>query len=98
MASISPTRCVGKGERDIVFVPGLMSHLELLWEDPETAAFFRRLATLGRLILFDKRDTGLSDRAPGDTSLEERMDDVRAVMHAAGSGGRCCSAIRRVPR
>jgi DNA-binding SARP family transcriptional activator/pimeloyl-ACP methyl ester carboxylesterase len=76
---------IGHGGRDIVFVPGLMSHLELLWEDPETADFFRRLAALGRLIVFDKRDTGLSDRAQGDSSLEERMDDVRAVMHAAGS-------------
>ena len=76
---------IGEGERDIVFVPGLMSHLELLWEDHETADFFRRLAEMGRLILFDKRDTGLSDRAPGDMSLEERMEDVRAVMRAAGS-------------
>ena len=77
---------LGQGETDIVFVPGAMSHLDLLWEDPETASFFRRLATLGRLILFDKRDTGLSDRAPAYSPLEERMDDVRAVMHAAGSG------------
>jgi DNA-binding SARP family transcriptional activator/pimeloyl-ACP methyl ester carboxylesterase len=76
---------LGKGESDIVFVPGAMSHLELLWEDPETASFFRRLATLGRLILFDKRDTGLSDRAPAYSPLEERMDDVGAVMNAAGS-------------
>jgi DNA-binding SARP family transcriptional activator len=76
---------LGHGDRDIVFVPGLMSHLELLWEDPETAGFFHRLATLGRLILFDKRDTGLSDRAPGNSALEERMGDVRAVMRAAGS-------------
>jgi DNA-binding SARP family transcriptional activator/pimeloyl-ACP methyl ester carboxylesterase len=76
---------VGHGDRDIVFVPGLMSHLDLLWEDPETAAFYQRLATLGRLILFDKRDTGLSDRAAGDLSLAERMADVRAVMRAAGS-------------
>ncbi len=76
---------LGRGERDIVFVPGLMSHLELLWEDPETSSFYRRLAAFGRLILFDKRDTGLSDRAPGASSLEERMDDVRAVMRAAGS-------------
>jgi DNA-binding SARP family transcriptional activator/pimeloyl-ACP methyl ester carboxylesterase len=75
---------LGHGDRDIVFVPGLMSHLELLWESAETGQFFRRLATLGRLILFDKRDTGLSDRAPGAT-LEERIDDVRAVMGAAGS-------------
>jgi DNA-binding SARP family transcriptional activator/pimeloyl-ACP methyl ester carboxylesterase len=76
---------LGSGERDIVFVPGLMSHLDLVWEDPETAAFYRRLATLGRLILFDKRDTGLSDRAPGDCSLAERMTDMQAVMAAAGS-------------
>ena len=76
---------LGEGERDIIFVPGLMSHLELLWEEPETAGFFRRLAMFGRLILFDKRDTGLSDRALADSSLEERMNDVRAVMRAAGS-------------
>jgi len=76
---------LGAGERDIVFVPGAMSHLDLLWEDPETAAFFRRLSTLGRLILFDKRDTGLSDRAPADSPLEERIEDVRAVMGAASS-------------
>ena len=76
---------LGEGERDIIFVPGLMSHLELLWEDEETSAFFRRLSGLGRLILFDKRDTGLSDPAPSDMSLEERMEDVRAVMRAADS-------------
>ena len=76
---------IGDGDRDIVFVPGLMSHLDLLWEGPDTAGFYRRLATLGRLILFDKRDTGLSDRAAGDLSLEQRMADVRAVMRAAGS-------------
>jgi DNA-binding SARP family transcriptional activator/pimeloyl-ACP methyl ester carboxylesterase len=76
---------LGQGDRDIVFVPGLMSHLDLLWESADTAGFFQRLATLGRLILFDKRDTGLSDRAVGDLSLQERMADVRAVMRAAGS-------------
>jgi len=76
---------VGQGDRDIVFVPALMSHLDLLWDDAETAGFFQRLATFGRLILFDKRDTGLSDRAVGDLSLKERMDDVHAVMRAAGS-------------
>jgi DNA-binding SARP family transcriptional activator/pimeloyl-ACP methyl ester carboxylesterase len=75
----------GTGERDIVFVPGLMSHLELFWEDPQTSGFFRQLATLGRLIMFDKRDTGMSDRGPGDMSLEERMDDLRTIMRAAGS-------------
>jgi DNA-binding SARP family transcriptional activator/pimeloyl-ACP methyl ester carboxylesterase len=76
---------LGHGERDIVVVPGLMSHLDLQWEDREAAGFYRRLATLGRLIMFDKRDTGLSDRSPGDSPLEERMDDVRTVMRAAGS-------------
>ena len=76
---------LGEGERDIIFVPGLMSHLELLWEDQETSGFFRRLSGLGRLILFDKRDTGLSDPAPSDMSLEERMEDARAVMRAADS-------------
>jgi len=76
---------VGDGDRDVLFVPGLMSHVELAWEDPGTVQFYRRLAGLGRLILFDKRDTGLSDRAPGDSTLEERMEDVHAVMKAAGS-------------
>jgi pimeloyl-ACP methyl ester carboxylesterase len=76
---------IGEGERDMVLVPGLMSHLELIWEDRETADFYQRLAGLGRLILFDKRDTGMSDRASGTMSLEERMEDVRAVMEAAGS-------------
>jgi pimeloyl-ACP methyl ester carboxylesterase len=62
-----------------------MSHLELLWEDAKPADFYRRLARLGRVILFDKRDTGLSDRSLRDSPLEERMDDVRAVMRAARS-------------
>jgi DNA-binding SARP family transcriptional activator/pimeloyl-ACP methyl ester carboxylesterase len=76
---------IGHADRDILFVPGLMSHIDLVWEDPDTAGFYQRLATLGRLILFDKRDTGLSDRSAGDLSLAERMADVRAVMRAAGS-------------
>jgi DNA-binding SARP family transcriptional activator/pimeloyl-ACP methyl ester carboxylesterase len=76
---------LGEGELDIVAVPGLISHLDLWWEDPVTARFFRQLASLGRLIMFDKRDTGLSDTAPGDCPLEQRMDDVQAVMRACGS-------------
>src|SRR5580692_11710216 len=76
---------LGHGDRDILFVPGLMSHLDLVWEDQATAEFYQRLATIGRLILFDKRDTGLSDRAVGDLSLAERMADLRAVMRAVGS-------------
>ena len=77
---------LGDGELDNVVVPGLISHLDLWWEDPVTARFFRQLASLGRLIMFDKRDTGLSDRASGDCPLEQRMDDVQAVMRACGSG------------
>jgi len=68
-------------------VPGFVSNLEVTWEAPEAAAFLRRLASFSRLILFDKRGTGLSDRVPVRDlpSLEARMDDVRAVMDAAGS-------------
>ena len=76
---------IGDGELDIVAVPGLISHLDLWWGEPTAARFFRRLASLGRLIMFDKRDTGLSDRASSDASLEQRMDDVQAVMRACGS-------------
>jgi DNA-binding SARP family transcriptional activator/pimeloyl-ACP methyl ester carboxylesterase len=76
---------LGDGPLDIVAVPGIVSHLDLWWQDPATTRFFRRLAGLGRLILFDKRDTGLSDSAPGDMSLEQRMADVQAVMGACGS-------------
>ena len=76
---------VGEGATDILFVPGLISHVELAWQDPATAAFYSRLATMGRLILFDKRDTGLSDRSPGDLSLEQRIEDATAVMDAVNS-------------
>lgn len=73
---------VGEGSRDILFVPGVFSHLELAWEDPGQVALYQRLARLGRLILFDKRDTGLSDPSPRDSPLEERMQDLQAVMAA----------------
>ena len=76
---------LGQGNRDIVIVPGLISHLDLWWEDPYAARFYRRLASLGRLIMFDKRDTGLSDRAVGEDTAEQRIEDVRAVMRASGS-------------
>jgi len=76
---------LGQGDRDIVIVPGLISHLDLWWEDPYAARFYRRLASLGRLIMFDKRDTGLSDRAVGEDTAEQRIEDVRAVMRASGS-------------
>jgi class 3 adenylate cyclase len=76
---------VGNGPFDLVFVPGFVSNIELFWEMPEWAQYFSRLAAFSRLILFDKRGTGLSDRDVGIANLEERMDDVRAVMDAAGS-------------
>jgi DNA-binding SARP family transcriptional activator/pimeloyl-ACP methyl ester carboxylesterase len=76
---------LGDGQLDIIAVPGVVSHLDLWWEDATASRFFRRLASLGRLIMFDKRDTGLSDRATGDLSLEQRMEDLRAVMRACDS-------------
>jgi len=78
---------VGDGPFDLVYVPGWVSHLDLAWEEPTLARFLSRLASFSRLILFDKRGTGLSDRVPNAQlpSLEERMDDLRAVMDAAGS-------------
>ena len=76
---------VGSGELDLVFIQGFISNLDLCWEEPGWAYFLSRLAGFSRLIVFDKRGTGLSDRTEGVPSLEERMDDLRAVMDAAGS-------------
>ncbi len=78
---------VGSGDIDIVFVMGWISHLEYFWEHHLFASFLNRLASFSRLILFDKRGTGLSDRVPLNElpTLEQRMDDVRAVMDAVGS-------------
>jgi class 3 adenylate cyclase len=75
---------VGEGPFDVVFVPGFVSNLDTGWEMP-VATLYRRIASFARLIIFDKRGTGLSDRNCGIPSLEERIDDVRAVMAAAGS-------------
>jgi pimeloyl-ACP methyl ester carboxylesterase len=78
---------LGDGPLDLVFVMGWVSHLEYFWTEPSFARMLRRLASFSRLILFDKRGTGLSDRVPLDAlpTLEQRMDDVRAVMDAVGS-------------
>lgn len=78
---------VGHGSVDLVFVPPWISVLDLQWEDEAFARFLRRLTAFGRLIVFDKRGTGLSDRVSNELSpdLETRMDDVRAVMDSAGS-------------
>jgi pimeloyl-ACP methyl ester carboxylesterase len=78
---------VGNGPIDLVFVMGWVSHLEYFWNEPSFARFLTRLASNTRLIIFDKRGTGMSDPVPIDQlpSLEQRLDDVRAVMEAAGS-------------
>jgi class 3 adenylate cyclase len=74
----------GEGPLDLVFVPGFVSHVELYWDEPLIARFFRRLASFSRLVVFDKRGQGLSDRLGRPPTLEDSMDDLRAVMEAAG--------------
>ncbi len=76
---------IGDGPVDIVLVPGYVSHVELIWEFPGAVRIMDRIASFARLILFDKRGNGLSDPVDGAPALEERIDDVRAVMEAAGS-------------
>src|ERR671937_1637682 len=76
---------VSEGASDLVFVPGLFSNIEIFWENPRWSRFMRRLASFSRLILFDRRGVGLSDRPGGVPPLEQRMDDVRAVMDGVGS-------------
>ena len=76
---------MGNGPFDLVLVPGFITHLDMQMEQPLYASFMARLASFCRLIRFDKRGTGLSDRLTAIPTLEERMDDVRAVMDAAGS-------------
>ena len=78
-------QAVGEGSFDLALVPGWVSHVEYAWEEPSFSRFLRRLASFSRLILLDRRGTGLSDRVAQLPSLEERMDDVRAVMDAVGS-------------
>jgi len=75
----------GDGPHDVVLVPGWVSHIEYAWEDPSFRHFLRRLTSFSRLILLDRRGTGLSDRVNELPTLEQRMDDVRAVMDAAGT-------------
>ena len=76
---------VGSGPLDLIHTPGFVSNVEMNWESPGRTHLFSRLAGFARLILFDKRGTGLSDRSVGVSHLDERMDDIRAVMDAAGS-------------
>jgi len=76
---------VGEGPLDLVLFPGFVSHVEACWEQPKLAHFLTRLAAFSRLILFDKRGTGMSDPTSVAPTMEERMDDIRAVMDAVGS-------------
>src|SRR5437016_3063177 len=76
---------VGDGPIDVVIVPGYVSHLEIGFENPAIRQMSERLVKFARLIIFDKRGTGMSDPVDAAPTLEERMDDVRAVMDAAGS-------------
>ena len=75
----------GDGPLDLLFVPGFVSNIEKIWESPDQRAFFRRLASFCRVILFDKRGTGMSDRGSQIFTLEQRMHDVRAILDAVGS-------------
>src|SRR5919198_5516087 len=76
---------VGDGPIDLVYVPTWLSAVEHLWEEPSVARFFGRIASFARLIMFDRRGAGMSDPVFDAPTLEDQMDDVRAVMDAAGS-------------
>jgi pimeloyl-ACP methyl ester carboxylesterase/DNA-binding winged helix-turn-helix (wHTH) protein len=78
-------RVFGTGPRDIVMIPGTLAHLEVFWSIPSYQRLLKRLTAFARVIVFDKRGQGLSDRVVAEQTLEERIDDVRAVMDAAGS-------------
>src|ERR1700747_543676 len=79
------SQVVGEGPIDLVVVPGWFSHVDLLWGDPGWATFVAELASFARVILYDKRATGLSDPVDGVPTLESRSDDLRAVLDAVGS-------------
>ena len=96
MADVSETRyaksgdlsvayqVIGDGPRDLIFVPGIVSHVEFFHELPGYTEFLKGLASFARVVVLDKRGNGLSDRVMGASSLEDRMDDIRAVMEAVG--------------
>jgi pimeloyl-ACP methyl ester carboxylesterase len=79
---------IGQGSLDLVLVPGFISNLDVLWELPEYDRLVRRLSSFSRLILFDKRGTGLSDRfdSTQPPDFDDRTDDIRTVLDATGSG------------
>ena len=89
---------VGEGPLDVVIAPAWVTHVELQWEPAGWAALLRSLAEQARVLVFDKRGTGMSDRIAGVPTLEERSDDIRAVMDAAGSGRAALWGPRRAFR
>ncbi len=76
---------VGEGPVDLIYIPGWVSNLDMMWKDPKISSFLKQLLKFTRLILFDKRGTGLSDRVKATSTLEERMDDIKCVMDATNS-------------
>jgi pimeloyl-ACP methyl ester carboxylesterase len=74
----------GNGPENLVVIPGFISHVEHVWDSPDQAAWFNHLGRRARVVMFDKRGTGLSDRLGQLPNLDQRMDDARAVMDAAG--------------
>lgn len=78
-------KVLGDGPRDLIIVPGYLGHVELMWEVPSVVHMVERMTTFSRVVMYDKRGGGLSDRVPGVPTLEDRVDDIRAVMDAIGS-------------
>jgi pimeloyl-ACP methyl ester carboxylesterase/AraC-like DNA-binding protein len=76
---------VGNGPVDLVYIPGWVSNIDMMWAEPRLAAFLTRLSLFSRLIVFDKRGTGLSDRSDEYSTMEDRMEDINAVMNATNS-------------
>ena len=89
---------VGDGPMDLVIVPGWLSHVDMLWNDSGWVTFVGELASFARVILYDKRGTGLSDPVDGVPTLESRADDLLSVLDAAGVSVQRCSDSRRVGR
>jgi pimeloyl-ACP methyl ester carboxylesterase len=74
----------GEGPHDLLMIPGWVTHLGLDWNEPRWVRWFERMTSFARIVRFDKRGTGMSDRTPGVPTPDERMHDARAVMDAAG--------------
>ena len=78
-------KVIGDGPRDLIIVPGYLGHVELMWEVPSVVHMVERMTTFSRVVMYDKRGSGLSDRVPGVPTLEDRVDDIHAIMEAVGS-------------